>query len=73
MGDIRLGVRKEEITHVMQAATFHPSKDEWYVVGTSEGQPCLAVFTDGVCTDIRVYKTREKALHKFIDQYVMVK
>lgn len=67
---IKLGMLKQELTHQdIRCTTFHPHKDEWWVVGTSEGQPCLATFTNGVCTDILVFKSFDKALEKFTERW----
>lgn len=67
---IKIGMKKADLIHEsIRCTTFHPFKDEWWVLGTSEGQPCLATFTNNVCVDILVLKSFDEAMSKFTEQW----
>jgi len=57
---LKLGMTKEEVG-VLDAATFHPFQDIWYVVLGLD----LGTFTDGVCTHIRTFDSVDSLMDAF--------
>ncbi len=68
--NMKVGSNRDDLDKSrIRAATFHPTKDEWYVVYEYSGQTDIITFEGKICSRVDRFLCPNHAMKAFLDRH----